>query len=92
MDGANDMYEKLRERLRETQTWPSVFMFKFIVPDNLQKLAEVKALFGNEAAISFKSSSKGNFVSVTVKEVMLSEDEVIARYEKAAKIKNLIAL
>ncbi|MBI9033293.1 MAG: DUF493 family protein [Bacteroidales bacterium] len=92
MQSENDIYQKLKERLKENHTWPSVFMFKFIVPDKPKKLAEVKALFGEEAIVSFHGSSKGKYVSITIKEVMLNENEVIEKYKKASKIEHLIAL
>ncbi len=85
-------FSSLREKLEENDDWPRVYFFKFIVPSDNQKLAQVEALFGSEAQVSLKQSSKGNFVSVGAKELMLSADRVIERYEKAAQIEGLMAL
>ena len=82
----------LREKLEANPEWPRVYFFKFIVPSDNQKLAQVEALFGPEAQVSLKQSSKGNFVSVSAKELMLSADGIIERYEKAAGIEGLMAL
>jgi len=85
-------FEALRAKLIETGEWPRVYFFKFIIPANNKKLALVEALFGPEAKVSIKQSNKGNYLSVSAKELMLSPNRVIERYEKASKIKGLIAL
>ncbi|MCF8217482.1 MAG: hypothetical protein K9I29_05305 [Bacteroidales bacterium] len=85
-------YTDLREKLNKVHTWPTVYMFKFIVPDYPQKLARVQELFSAEAEVYYKSSRKGNYISVTGKEVVLGPDEIIRKYEKAEKINDLIAL
>ena len=85
-------YEELRKKLENNFTWPSVYLFKFIIPADNKKLAKVQSLFGLEAQVSIKPSNKGNYLSISAKELMLSVDEVIERYEKASKIKGLMAL
>ena len=68
-------------------------MFKFIVPADNVKIAQVERLFNsNEAEISIRNSRKGNFVSITAKEMMLSPEKVIERYLDAENIKGLISL
>lgn len=89
---ADTDFKGLREKLEQNPEWPRVYFFKFIVPSDNEKLAKVEALFGVEAQVSLKQSSKGNFVSVSAKELMLNADGVIARYEKAAEIEGLMAL
>ena len=88
----NKDFESLRERLEEL-TYPSVYMFKFIVKTELQKIAQIEGLFDPEKAeIIRKESSKGAFISITVKEVMLGTDEIIAIYQKASEINGVITL
>ena len=84
-------FENLRVQL-DALEWPSVYLFKFIVPNDNEKMALVSALFDENANISYHTSSKGNYVSVSVKEVMLSGDSVIEIYEKAVKIEGIISL
>ena len=85
-------FDSLRERLGEL-SFPSVYMFKFIVKSDLQKIAQIESLFQPEKAeIIRKESSKGAFISISVKEVMLSADEIITVYEKACKIDGVITL
>ena len=88
----NKDFESLRERLEEL-TYPSVYMFKFIVKTELQKIAQIEGLFDPEKAeIIRKESSKGAFISITVKEVMLGTDVIITIYQKASKINGVITL
>lgn len=84
-------FENLRAQL-DALEWPSVYLFKFIVPNDNEKMAQVSALFDENATISYHTSSKGNYVSVSVKEVMLSGDSVIEIYENAIKIEGIISL
>ena len=88
----NKDFDSLRERLEEL-SYPSVYMYKFIVKSELQKIAQIESLFDPEKAeIIRKESSKGAFISITVKEVMLSSEEIIRIYQKASKINGVITL
>lgn len=69
-----------------------VYMFKFIVVSNNQKLAQVESLFGDDAEMKLQASSNGKYTSVTAREVMLSADHVIEIYKKASLIEGIIAL
>ena len=81
--------EEFKEKLEGTHKFPTVYMFKFIVPE--VKTGEVKALFPRNE-IAMKPSSKGKYVSVTVKAMMPSSDAVIEVYGKAKQIEGIIAL
>lgn len=86
-------YQKLRNQLEEGFEWPQVYMFKFIVPASNAKVAKVEQLFNaKEARVTIRESSKGNFISITAQEMMLSPDRVIDRYQQAEHIEGLIAL
>lgn len=85
-------FSSLRDKLNESGDWPRVYFFKFIVPADNKKLARVESLFGAEAQVNIKQSSKGNFISVSAKELMLNADRVVERYEKASEIEGLMAL
>lgn len=85
------VFDKLKAQL-EQEEWPNVYLFKFIVPNDSRHIAMVTALFGQEAEIQSQPSRNGNFVSISVKEMMLDVDSIIAVYEKSSEIKGLIAL
>ena len=85
-------FDSLKEKL-EQMTFPSLYLFKFIVKSDLKKIAQIESLFHSERAeIRLQESSKGAFVSISVKEVMLSAEEIIDIYIKSSKIDGVIAL
>jgi hypothetical protein len=85
-------FESLREQLSLNISWPSVYMFKFIAPAENRIFALLHELFPTQAEFTNRQSKGGKYVSITVKEVMLSVDEVIDRYEKASAIEGVIVL
>lgn len=93
MSDPSEKYEKLKEQLIEGFEWPTIYMFKFIIPADNKRLAQIENLFNSqEAEINMRQSRKGNYISVTAKEMMLSPDKVIDRYLEAEKIEGLISL
>jgi uncharacterized protein len=87
-----DDMDKFREKLIESMSFPSVYMFKFIIRSEHRNIALVSNLFGSEAVINTKESDKGKYTSVTAKVVVMSVDEIIEVYRKALKIKGIIFL
>ncbi len=84
---------RIRETLGASQSWPGVYMFKFIVPSDNEKIAKVEALFNAETSEIRRSESKnGKYTSITAKELMLNPDKVLECYQKASEIEGLIAL
>ena len=82
-------HSSFREKLEMIHQWPSLYMFKFIVPKG--KEDEVKLLFPKNI-VSLKSSRTGKYISVTAKVMAASSDQVINIYEMANEIDGLIAL
>ncbi len=91
-DEREDLLFRLKEQLTVEQSWPAVYMFKLIFPADNRIYALVRGLFPDEARFFDKHSSKGNYVSVTVKELMLSAEEVVERYRKGTEIEGVIML
>ena len=87
----SDPFEKLRAQLNDME-WPAVYLFKFISPGDDKTLAKVTALFNDSSDVNLRPSRNGKYISVSVKEVMMNADAIISVYEKAAKIKGVIAL
>ena len=85
-------FDTLREHLTKDFTWPSVYMFKFIAPAENRIFALLHELFPHQAEFTNRHSAGGKYVSITVKEMMLSVDEVIDRYKKASAIEGVIVL
>lgn len=84
--------EKFRQKLIETTTFPSVYMYKFIVKSENRTIAMVETLFDAEADLHTKESGNGKYTSVTAKAVVMNVDEVIEIYKKAAEIPGIIFL
>ena len=89
---SDEAKDKLRQTLEKIQEWPSVYMYKFIFEPDQHRVDGVVALFPPESEILRKYSSSGKYLSITVKEVMMSADDVVARYEKASEIPGIITL
>ena len=83
---------KLRERLEAVHEWPSVYMLKMIFEPDADRLARVQAMFPPEAELLRRYSAGGKYLSITVREVMMSADDVVERYDKASAIEGVIML
>lgn len=84
--------DRLRQTLQKVHDWPSVYMYKFIFEPDQDRLDRLIALFPPESEILRKYSSSGKYLSITVKEVMMSAEDVVARYDKASEIQGVITL
>ena len=78
-----------RIKLDEHHSWPTVYIFKFIVPKG--KEIELKELFPQHSSTE-KVSTQGNYISITFQMMMPSSDAVIEVYERVSSIEGLIAL
>ena len=87
-----EFYQNLKKNLDEHHSFPELYMFKFIVPADNHRLAQVEALFGSEAQVSINQSRSNKYISITAKEIMISGQSVIDIYKKAEQIDGIIAL
>ena len=87
----SDVLAKLRVQL-ETMEWPSVYMYKFIVPNHPEKVDAVKSMFDETAVIKITNSKNGNFTSVSIEVVELHTDAIIKKYTIASQIQGIISL
>ncbi len=84
-----DWIVSFRSKLEQHYQWPSLYIFKFIVPTD--KTEELKKLFPLHVT-SEKSSREGNYTSITFQIMAPSSDAVIEVYQRASTIEGLIAL
>lgn len=87
----NNPYDKLKTQL-ELQEWPNVYLFKFIVPNTSDKIALATALFDDSAELTLTESSKGTYMSISAKELMMDVDSIIEKYNRSSEIEGLVAL
>lgn len=85
-------YDELRNKLNAQNSWPQIYMFKFIVPSDNHKIALVESLFDDGAEIKMQPSSKGKYTSLTARVVMLDAEQVIEIYKRASTIDGIISL
>jgi hypothetical protein len=88
----DDTLIRLHSILSEEKKWPQVYYFKFIVPNDNEKINSVKSLFSDPSKITYNTSRDIRFIGISCKEIMSDPDSVIAVYEKASTIEGLIAL
>ncbi|MFD2827726.1 DUF493 family protein [Leeuwenhoekiella polynyae] len=90
---SEEFYKKLKKRLEKTTTWPSEYLYKFIVPSEKEKIEEIETIFDDMGAvISTKESSKGTYTSVSINVNMKNPDTVIAKYQEVAAVEGVISL
>ncbi len=89
-----EFYAKLKTQLEETNTWPNEYLYKFIVLSNLDKIAQIEAIFDNMGSvIKTKASSNGKYTSVSINVRMNNPDHVIEKYlEVTEKVEGVISL
>ena len=87
----SDVLAKLRVQL-ETMEWPSVYMYKFIVPNHPEKVDAIKAMFDDSAVIKTNTSKNANFISVSIEVVELDVDSIVEKYTSASQIQGIISL
>ncbi len=93
MEDNNDFYKSLKEKLDNTTTFPSKYLYKFIVPADEKKVTEIESVFNyGGAVIDTKSSKAGKYTSISILIEMQSSDEIIERYKEVGTIKGVISL
>ncbi len=82
-------YKSFKATLEEEYNFPAQYIFKFIVKRESKKNI-LELLPG--AKKSERVSKNGNFVSITLSQIMKNSEEIVYIYEKASKIKGVISL
>jgi putative lipoic acid-binding regulatory protein len=88
-----EFYSRLRDELNNTSTWPSEYLYKFIVPTDPKKIEEVENAFDNLGAVIKTSQSKtAKYTSISINVTMESPDSVIEKYVQVSSIEGIISL
>ncbi len=92
-ENPNVFYKRFQQQLEESQKWPGLYMFKFIIRSNQKQIDKLKQLFNNPTSeVTLVNSSKNKFQSLTITIEMKSPLQVIDIYKKASEFKNVIIL
>lgn len=90
---SKEFYNRLREQLLEDTTWPSKYLYKFIVPTDKEKIDSITNIFNNiGAVIESKQSKKGTYTSVSITVTLENPDAVIEKYKEVSKVEGVISL
>lgn len=88
-----EFYKKLKINLEENHQFPENYLYKFILPNDSEKLTEIYQVFdGLEYSISTKESGKGNYISCSISCFVLDAQQVINIYQKVGEIEGVIML
>lgn len=90
---SEEFYSRLKNQLAESTPWPSNYLYKFIVPTDIDKIKQIQDIFDNTGAvIESKKSKKGKYTSVSVTVNLKNPDEVIEKYKEVGKVEGVISL
>ena len=90
---SEEFYARLKTQLAESTTWPSNYLYKFIVPTDADKIERIQDIFDNTGAvIESKKSKKGKYTSVSVTVNLKNPDEVIKKYKEVGEVEGVISL
>jgi putative lipoic acid-binding regulatory protein len=90
---SKEFFERLRGELEKSNQWPSLYLFKFIVPTDRDKIEAVENAFnGLGAVITTNKSKNGTYTAVSVNVQMESPDHVIEKYLAVYEIEGIISL
>jgi hypothetical protein len=92
-NNTQDFYERLKVELDNSTTWPSVYLFKFIVPSENDNVFQVEEAFNRMGAVIKTTKSKtGKFTSISIDVTMNNAQEIIDKYIEVSTIKGIISL
>ena len=90
---SEDFYKRLKSQLEETTSWPSNYLYKFIVLTDPGKIKRIHQVFDNTGAvIDLKKSKNGKYTSVSITVNLKNPDEVIIKYKEVGLIEGVISL
>lgn len=93
MDDEEDFYKSLKIKLVETTTFPTKYMFKFIIPNNTKKIESIESMFNYLGAVITSKTSKSNkYKSLTVLVKMDSVEQIINKYVEVDTVEGVISL
>ena len=88
-----DFFDRLKAELEKSNSWPAIYLFKFIVPTDNDKIKQVELAFdGLGAVIKTTQSKTGKFTSVSVDVQMENPQAIINKYIEVSTIEGIISL
>ena len=88
-----EFYDRLKVELDNSNTWPAIYLFKFIVPTDDEKIKRVESAFDcMGAVINTKKSKTGKFTSISIDVTMKDSQEIVDKYLEVSTIEEIVSL
>ena len=88
-----EFYDRLKVELDSSNTWPAIYLFKFIVPTDDEKIKRVESAFDcMGAVINTKKSKTGKFTSISIDVTMKDSQEIVDKYLEVSTIEGIVSL
>jgi uncharacterized protein len=88
-----EFYDRLKVELDLSNSWPALYLYKFIVPTDQDNIERVEQAFDCMGAVIKTTKSKtGKFTSISVDVMMKDSQEIIDKYIEVSTIKGIISL
>ena len=88
-----EFYDRLKVELDNSNTWPAIYLFKFIVPTDDDKIKRVESAFDcMGAVINTKKSKTGKFTSISIDVTMKDSQEIVDKYLEVSTIEGIVSL
>ena len=92
-ENSEEFYGRLREELQKSTSWPSNYLYKFIIPTDPVRIEQIGSIFNNTGAvIESKKSRNGKYTSLSITVHLENPDQVIEKYREVGKVKGVISL
>lgn len=89
----DDFYVNFKDKLEKNHSFPSDYIFKYVVPSDQSIIARLYAIFENSGgSFSTRDSKTGKYTSITIKVPVNDADDVILYYRQAASIEGILTL
>ena len=86
-------YAAFREKLMAVEQFPTIFVFKFILPVTANGRAHIETIFAHPSTrIQERHSGGGKYASFTVETFVAHADQVIDYYKEVGKLERVMML
>ena len=88
-----EFYDRLKVELDLSNSWPALYLFKFIVPTENDNVERVELAFDCMGAVIKTTKSKtGKFTSISVDVTVKDSQEIVDKYLEVSTIKGIVSL
>lgn len=88
-----EFYQSFKKKLEKSHSFPEDYIYKFFIPNDAEKLAELYRVFdGTKNTISTRESKNGKYIGITIEVFVLDAAHVIRLYQEAEKIEGIVSI